>query len=107
MIIKYHILHKLESLVKAKPKPIRDIEFDAFRMPYWITDDNVILLNVTEKCITDTTFKQGHLYTTHIEFIAYAFETDDGDFMQGMYCRLPKCNQLEITVDIENHDNSY
>ena len=76
-------------------------------MPYWITDDNEIILKVKNKCITDNKFKQGNLYNANIEFIAYGFETSDGTFMQGIYCKLPKYEKLEITVNIENDDDNY
>ena len=82
------------------------MEFENFRMPYWITDDNEIILKIKNKFITDNKLKQGNLYNTNIEFIAYGFNTDDGDFMQGMYCKIPKYKKLEITVDIENNDSN-
>ena len=96
----------IDSMVKANLKPIRDMDFDTFRMPYWITDNNEIILKVKNKFITNNKFKQGHLYNANIEFIAYGFETDDGTFMQGMYCKIPMYKKLEINVNIENNDDN-
>ena len=94
----------INSLGKKKLKSIRDMEFYGFRMPYWSTDDNSIILKVNNKFITDNKLKQGNLYNTNIEFIAYSFDTDDGNFMQGMYCKTPKYKKLEITTSIKISD---
>ena len=50
--------------------------------------------------------KQGNLYNTNIEFNAYGFNTDDGDFIQGMYCKIPVYKKLEINVNIENNEDN-
>ena len=75
-------------------------------MPYWITDDNESILKVKNKCITDNEMKQGNVYNTNIEFNAYGFNTDDGDFIQGMYCKIPVYKRLEINVNIENNEDN-
>lgn len=96
----------IDSLVKATVTLIKDIACYAFRMPYWITDDNEIILNVKHKFIADTKFKQGHVHHTNNELIAYVCATHDGDFMQGMCCTMPKYNKFEINVDIKHNDNT-
>ena len=75
-------------------------------MPYWITDDNDIVLKVNNQVITDKQLKQGDLYNTNIEFIAYGFDTDDGNFIQGMYTKIPMHETHEITINIENNDDN-
>ena len=61
----------IDSLAKQQLKPIRDLEFDNARMPYWITDNNEIILKVKNNFITDNKLKQGNLYNTNVECIAY------------------------------------
>ena len=82
------------------------MEFENFKMPYWVTDDGDIILKVKNKFVTDNKLKQGNLYNTNIEFIAYGFNTDDGDFIQGMYCKIPMHTKLDITINIENNEDN-
>ena len=54
------------SLVKKQIKPIRDMECDGFRMPYWVTGNHEIILKAKHEFITDNKSKQRNLYNTNI-----------------------------------------
>ena len=92
---------------KNKMKPIRVLEEDDVRMPYW-KDKDYIILKVKDKFVnTKDDLKSGFLYTANLDFEYYSIEDLENDkSLKGYYLKVQGLVKTKIEIDIEDDDSN-
>ena len=94
---------------KNKMKPIRMVEEDDIRMPYWKDKDkNDIILKVKDKFVnTKDDLLRGGLYTANLDFEYYSIEDLENDkTIKGYYLKVQGLVTTNIEIHIEGSDSN-
>ena len=94
---------------KNKIKPIRLLEEDGVRMPYWKDKDkNDIILKVKDKFVnTKDDLIRGGLYTANLDFEYYSIEDLENDkSIKGYYLKVQGLVKTNIEIHIEGSDSN-
>ena len=88
-------------------KPIRSLEEDDIRMPYW-KDKGNITLKVKDKFVNTTDeLQSGGLYTANLGFEYYCIEDLENDkSIKGYYLKVQGLVKTQIEVHIEGDDSN-
>ena len=92
---------------KNKMKPIRNLEEDDVRMPYWKDKDNIIL-KVKDKFVnTKDDLKSGFLYTANLDFEYYSIEDLENDTsLTGYYLKVQGLVKTKLEIYIAYDDSN-
>ena len=92
---------------KNKMKPIRNLEEDDVRMPYWKDKDNIIL-KVKDKFVnTKDDLKSGLLYTANLDFEYYSIEDVENNTSLKGYClKVQGLVKTKMEIDIADGDSN-
>ena len=97
----------VDTDAKNKMKPIRSLEEDDVRMPYWKDKDNIIL-KVKDKFVNTTDeLHRGGLYTANLDFEYYSIEDSENDkSIKGYYLKVQGLVKTNIEIHIEGGDSN-
>ena len=93
---------------KNKMKPIRNLEEDDVRMPYWKTDKKDIILKVKDKFVNyKDDFESGCLYSANLDFEFYSIEDLENDkSLKGYYLKVQGLVKPKMEIDIADDDSN-
>jgi hypothetical protein len=94
---------------KNKMKPIRSLEEDDVRMPYWkTTDKKDIILKVKDKFVNySDDLESGCLYTANLDFEYYTIEDLENDkSLKGYYLKVQGLHKVQMVVEIADDDSN-
>ena len=94
---------------KNKIKPIRLLEEDGVRMPYWKDKDkNDIILKVKDKFVnTKDELHRGGLYTANLDFEYYSIEDLENDkSIKGYYLKIQGLVKTKMVIEIASDDSN-
>ena len=94
---------------KNKMKPIRILEEEDVRMPYWKDKDkNDIILKVKDKFVNTTDeLRRGGAYTVNLDFEYYSIEDLENDkSIKGYYLKVQGLVKTNIEIHIEGSDSN-
>ena len=84
-----------------KMKNITSLEEDDLKMPYWLTEQDDLILKVKSKyCMDD--YEQGQMYFIDIMFTFYSMENPS---IKGCVCKIPSvkpCGKFQIEINNKN-----
>ena len=85
-------------------KPIRNLEEDNVRMPYWKTDKKDIILKVKDKFVNySDDLESGCLYTAHLVFEFYSIgDLYDGQTLKGYCLKVQGLIKPKMEVDVRD-----
>ena len=88
-------------------KPIRNLEEDDVRMPYWKDKDNIIL-KVKDKFVNaKDDLKRGCLYSANLDFEYYSIEDLENDkSLKGYYLNVQGLVKTKMEIDIADDDSN-
>ena len=72
-------------------------------MPYWLTDDENIILKVKSKYCIDN-YEKEHMYFIDIMFISYCIEEPP---IKGYFCKILSMKSCNLKIDINNNNQIY
>ena len=85
-----------------KMKNITSLEEDDLKMPYWLTEQDDLILKVKRKyCMDD--YEQGQMYFIDIMFTSYSMENPP---IKGYFCKIPSmkpCGNFKIDINKNNN----
>ena len=91
---------------KNKMKPMRNLEEDDVRMPYWKDKDNIIL-KVKEKFVNTKDDLKSGFYTAHLDFEYYSIEDLENDkSLKGYYLKVQGLVKTKMEIDIAYDDSN-
>ena len=93
---------------KNKMKPIRSLEEDDVRMPYWKTDKKDISVKVKDKFVNySDDLESGCLYSANLDFEFYSIEDLENDkSLKGYYLKVQGLVKPKMVVEIEDEDSN-
>ena len=93
---------------KNKMKPIRNLEEDDVRMPYWKTDKKDIILKVKDKFVNyKDDLENGCLYNANLDFEFYSIEDVENDkSIKGYYLKVQGLVKTKMEIAIEDEDSN-
>ena len=90
-------------------KPIRNLEEDDVRMPYWKTADKKdIILKVKDKFVNyKDDLENGCLYNANLDFEVYSIEDlENGKSLKGYYLKAQGLAKPKMEIEIEDEDSN-
>ena len=89
-------------------KPIRSLEEDDVRMPYWKTDKKDIILKVKDKFVNyKDDLESGCLYSANLDFEFYSIEDLENDkSLKGYYLKVQGLVKPKMEIDIADDDSN-
>jgi len=92
---------KLDKDARKRLKPVRLLESDAIRMPYWCTDKKDIILKVKDKFVnTNDELHKGLCYVMDLELLYYSIEQPDKEPINGYYAKAISIKQCGMEIDL-------
>ena len=93
---------------RNKMKPIRNLEEDDVRMPYWKTDKKDIILKVKDKFVNySDDLERGCLYSANLDFEFYSIEDLENDkSLKGYYLKVQGLVKTKMEVEIIDDDSN-
>ena len=94
---------------KNKMKPIRILEENDVRMPYWKDKDkHDIILKVKDKFVnTKDELNRGGLYTANLDFEYYSIEDLENDkIIKGYYLKVQGLVKTKMEIEIASDDSN-
>ena len=93
---------------KNKMKPVRSLEEDDVRMPYWKTDKKDIILKVKDKFVNySDDLESGCLYSANLDFEFYSIEDLENDkSLKGYYLKVQGLLKPKMEVEIVDDDSN-
>ena len=90
-------------------KPIRILEEEDVRMPYWKDKDkNDIILKVKDKFVNTTDeLRRGGAYTVNLDFEYYSIEDLENDkSIKGYYLKIQGLVKTKMEIEIASDDSN-
>ena len=85
---------------RKKLKPITSLEEDDLKMPYWLTDDENIILKVKSKYCMDN-YEPQKMYFIDIMFTSYSMENPP---IKGYFSKILSMKSSEFKIEINNNN---